>query len=197
MMRLDKFLAHAGFGTRKEVKELVRKGRVVVNGQRVKKDDQKIDERQDQIQVDGRIALGGFLRQLLIISQTVVLYIGESGDYLLDVEHLRPSLVARLLTGSQLCLNIHCQTDFSLRASGAFFFALNGSKNIFQIVAVPSVEARSRVKRSCPCSVSRKLIPPPRTFLTSYPVRFIRPRNSSRSSGCSVSAVSMARRSRS
>ena len=51
MMRLDKFLAHAGFGTRKEVKELVRKGRVVVNGQRVKKDDQKIDERQDQIQV--------------------------------------------------------------------------------------------------------------------------------------------------
>ena len=55
MMRLDKFLAHAGFGTRKEVKELVRKGRVVVNGQRVKKDDQKIDERQDQIQVDGRI----------------------------------------------------------------------------------------------------------------------------------------------
>ena len=55
MMRLDKFLAHAGFGTRKEVKELVRKGRVEVNGQRVKKDDQKIDERQDQIQVDGRI----------------------------------------------------------------------------------------------------------------------------------------------
>ena len=55
MMRLDKFLAHAGFGTRKAVKELVRKGRVEVNGQRVKKDDQKIDERQDQIQVDGRI----------------------------------------------------------------------------------------------------------------------------------------------
>ena len=27
----------------------------MVNGQRVKKDDQKIDERQDQIQVDGRI----------------------------------------------------------------------------------------------------------------------------------------------
>lgn len=26
MMRLDKFLAHAGFGTRKAVKELVRKG---------------------------------------------------------------------------------------------------------------------------------------------------------------------------
>ena len=35
----------------------------------------------------------------------------------------------------------------------------------------------------------------PRTFLTSYPARFIRLRNSSRSAGRSASAVSMARRS--
>ena len=80
---------------------------------------------------------GGFLRQLLIISQAIVLYIGKGGGHLLDVEHLRPPLVARPLTGSQLCLNIHRQTDFSLRASGAFFFALNGGQYIFQIVAVP------------------------------------------------------------
>lgn len=55
MMRLDKFLAHAGLGTRKEVKELVRKGRVEINGQRVKKDDLKIDEQTDQVCVDGEI----------------------------------------------------------------------------------------------------------------------------------------------
>ena len=55
MMRLDKFLAHAGLGTRKEVKELVRKGRVQINGQRVKKDDLKIDEQTDQVGVDGEI----------------------------------------------------------------------------------------------------------------------------------------------
>ncbi|MFQ8582247.1 MAG: pseudouridine synthase [Holdemania massiliensis] len=54
-MRLDKFLAHAGLGTRKEVKELVRKGRVEINGQRVKKDDLKIDEQTDQVCVDGEI----------------------------------------------------------------------------------------------------------------------------------------------
>ncbi len=52
MMRLDKFLAHAGLGTRKEVKELIRRGRVEINGQSVKKDDQKIDEQRDQ-RVDG------------------------------------------------------------------------------------------------------------------------------------------------
>lgn len=55
MMRLDKFLAHAGLGTRKEVKELVRKGRVEINGQRVKRDDLKIDEQTDQVCVDGEI----------------------------------------------------------------------------------------------------------------------------------------------
>lgn len=42
---------------------------------------------------------------------------------------------------------------------------------------------------------SRKLIPPPRTVLTSYPARFIKLRNSSKSAGRSANAVSMARRS--
>lgn len=54
-MRLDKFLAHAGIGTRKEVKELIRKKRVSVNGVIQKKDDVKIDEFKDEICVDGEI----------------------------------------------------------------------------------------------------------------------------------------------
>ena len=141
---------------------------------------------------------GGFLCQLLIIGQVIVLYIGEGGGHLLDVEHLRSPLIARPLTGSQLRLNIHRQTDFPFRVPGAFFFALNGGQNILQVVAVPpSVEAHRRVTRSCLCPVSRKLVPPPRTVLTSHPAHFIRLRNSSRSAGHSASAVSMARCSRS
>lgn len=31
-MRLDKFLAHANYGTRKEVGEIIKSGRVTVNG---------------------------------------------------------------------------------------------------------------------------------------------------------------------
>ncbi len=54
-MRLDKFLAHAGIGTRKEVKELIRKKRVSVNGVIQKKDDVKIDELKDEICVDGEV----------------------------------------------------------------------------------------------------------------------------------------------
>ena len=36
-MRLDKFLGEMGLGTRSQVKELVKKGRVAVNGQTEKK----------------------------------------------------------------------------------------------------------------------------------------------------------------
>lgn len=43
-MRLDKYLAHAGVGTRKEVKQLIRKKHVRVNGELVTKDDIHVDE---------------------------------------------------------------------------------------------------------------------------------------------------------
>lgn len=50
-MRLDKLLAHAGYGTRKEVKQLIRKKMIQVNGEIVKKDDIKVDEKTDEIYV--------------------------------------------------------------------------------------------------------------------------------------------------
>lgn len=49
MMRLDKMLAHSGYGTRKEVKEFIRKGFVLVNGEVIKDDDFKVDEEKDEI----------------------------------------------------------------------------------------------------------------------------------------------------
>ena len=52
-MRLDKYLAHAGLGTRKEVKLAIRKGRVCINGELCQKDDRKIQEGVDVVCVDG------------------------------------------------------------------------------------------------------------------------------------------------
>ena len=49
MMRLDKMLAHSGYGSRKEVKEYIRKGYVMVNGEVVCDDDFKVDEINDEI----------------------------------------------------------------------------------------------------------------------------------------------------
>lgn len=52
-MRLDKLLSHSGFGTRKEVKDLIKKGYVTVNGEVVKKDKNHVDPNIDEVQVDG------------------------------------------------------------------------------------------------------------------------------------------------
>lgn len=52
-MRLDKFLAAAGLGSRKEVKQLIKKGQIQVNGEVIKSDKFQIDENQDTIVADG------------------------------------------------------------------------------------------------------------------------------------------------
>ena len=72
-MRLDKYLAHAGVGTRKEVKELIRKKRVSVNGIIQKKDDIKIDEFNDEVCLDGeRVHYQQFVYYMLNKPQGVV-----------------------------------------------------------------------------------------------------------------------------
>ena len=48
-MRLDKFLADLGYGTRSEVKSLIKKGKITVNDIKVNKPETKIDEYNDKI----------------------------------------------------------------------------------------------------------------------------------------------------
>lgn len=48
-MRLDKYLAHAGLGTRKEVKKLIRAKAVRVNDNIIRNDDYKINEQSDEV----------------------------------------------------------------------------------------------------------------------------------------------------
>lgn len=52
-LRLDKLLAHAGFGTRSEIKLIVKRGAVAVNGRTVKDSGQQVDPQQDEVTVDG------------------------------------------------------------------------------------------------------------------------------------------------
>lgn len=53
-MRLDKFLAEMGEGTRSTVKDYIRKGRVTVDGCVVKQAEYRIDTKTSQIALDGR-----------------------------------------------------------------------------------------------------------------------------------------------
>ena len=51
-MRLDKLLVHWGFGTHKEVKQLIKNGYVKVNGEVIKKDKHHVDPVGDKVYVD-------------------------------------------------------------------------------------------------------------------------------------------------
>lgn len=53
-MRLDKYLANMGIGTRSEVKGLIRQRRVLVNGEQPTGPELKIDEKSDVITFDGK-----------------------------------------------------------------------------------------------------------------------------------------------
>lgn len=53
MERLDKILSNMGYGSRKDVKKLIKEGRVLVNGELIVKNDYKIDPYNDNIVVDG------------------------------------------------------------------------------------------------------------------------------------------------
>jgi len=52
-MRLDKFLAEAGLGSRKEVKQLIKKGQITVNQQIEKSDKKQVDPEKDRIEYRG------------------------------------------------------------------------------------------------------------------------------------------------
>lgn len=53
-LRLDKYLADMGVGTRQEVKALIRKGRVAVDGITAKAPELKVDPDEAQVTVDGK-----------------------------------------------------------------------------------------------------------------------------------------------
>ena len=56
-LRLNRFLARAGFGSRRAVEELVRAGRVMINGSVNRDLAVRIDPARDRVQVDGKSAV--------------------------------------------------------------------------------------------------------------------------------------------
>lgn len=54
-LRLDKYLTEMGEGTRSQIKEMARKGRIFVDGIPEKKAERKIHPEQNQVSVDGRL----------------------------------------------------------------------------------------------------------------------------------------------
>jgi len=53
-MRLDRLLSNTGFGSRKDVKEIIKKGSVTVNGEIVNSPKINLDPYEDEVRVDGQ-----------------------------------------------------------------------------------------------------------------------------------------------
>ena len=53
-VRLDKFLADSGVGTRSEVKKMIQKGMVQINGEKAKKPETKVDLEKDVVEFGGQ-----------------------------------------------------------------------------------------------------------------------------------------------
>lgn len=87
-IRLDKFLANAGCGTRTEVKQLLKKGLVTVNGAPAVKPEQKLDPQKDQVCCRGeKIGLEGFVYYML----------NKPAGYLSATEDSRQPVVLELI----------------------------------------------------------------------------------------------------
>ena len=87
-MRLDKFLADAGLGTRSQVKTIIRKGTITVNGVPAKKPEQSVNPETDQI-CDGS-------RELTAV-KTVYYMLNKPTGYVSSTEeHDGPSVLSLL-----------------------------------------------------------------------------------------------------
>ena len=69
MQRLDKYLSEAGVESRRKIKEVIRAGRVSVNGKVVKIPDQKLDETTAVVTLDGTEILRGSRMIVLMMNK--------------------------------------------------------------------------------------------------------------------------------
>ena len=87
MERLDKFLVEAGAGSRSQVKELLKRGRVAVDGAVERDNSRKIDPEKQTVCLDGEI-LGGRRR--------VVIMLNKPAGYVTATEDRAPTVMELL-----------------------------------------------------------------------------------------------------
>ena len=73
MIRLDKLLSHKGYGSRKEVKQLIRKGYVFVNEEVIYDDDYRVNEDVDSVTImDEEVTYSKFVYYMMHKPKNVV-----------------------------------------------------------------------------------------------------------------------------
>lgn len=102
-MRLDKLLAHMGFGTRSEIKKLAKQGQILVNGRTVKECGEQVDPFADRISVgEEEVVYREFIYLMLNKPQEVISATEDTRERTVldllsaDYRHFQPFPVGRL-----------------------------------------------------------------------------------------------------
>ncbi len=117
MERLDKFLCDSGAGTRSQVKQILKAGRVTVDGRVCRDGGQKIDEKAQQICLDGNV-LGGRRR--------VVLMLNKPSGYITATEDKRDKTVMELLPPQYASMEVKPVGRLDKATEGLLLFTNDG-----------------------------------------------------------------------
>ena len=117
MERLDKFLCDSGVGTRSQVKQILKSGRVTVDGKPEKDGSRKIQPEQNQVCLDGTV-LGGKRR--------VVLMLNKPEGYVTATEDAKDKTVMELLPAEYKHLDLKPVGRLDKATEGLLLFTNDG-----------------------------------------------------------------------
>lgn len=118
MERLDKYLCDSGLGTRSQVKQILKSGRVTVDGVPEKDNSRKVDPNSQQICVDGE-ALRGMRR--------VVLMLNKPAGYVTATEDKKEKTVMELLPKEMRALDVRPVGRLDKATEGLLLFTNDGN----------------------------------------------------------------------
>lgn len=117
MIRMDKFLCDCGVGTRSQVKQILKAGRVSVDGKSVKDGSMKIDERSQLVMLDG---------ELLQAAGVVVLMLNKPAGFVTATEDRDQRTVMELLPPAYKYMELKPVGRLDKETEGLLLFTNDG-----------------------------------------------------------------------
>lgn len=117
MERLDKFLCDSGIGTRSEVKQILKAGRVTVDGVSVRDNGAKIDPQRQTVCLDGQTLSG---------RRRVVVMLNKPAGYVTATEDATERTVMELLPRELLAMDVKPVGRLDKATEGLLLFTNDG-----------------------------------------------------------------------
>ena len=117
MIRMDKFLCDCGIGTRSQVKQILKAGRVSVDGKPIKDGSVKIDEKTQQVTLDG---------ELLQVAGVVVVMLNKPAGFVTATEDREQKTVMELLPPEYKYMDLKPVGRLDKETEGLLLFTNDG-----------------------------------------------------------------------